>query len=143
MTEQERARRSAEAMWATDQASPGLGMVLEDIGPGMARMAMVVEPRMLNGHGICHGGFIFALADSAFAFACNTHNRLAVAQTNQITYLDPGQQGERLTAEAQEISLTGRTGITDVRITGGDGRLVALFRGQSRQIAGSHFEEDS
>jgi acyl-CoA thioesterase len=104
---------------------------------------LIVAPHHLNGHGICHGGFIFTLADSAFAFACNSHNRIAVAQHNSISYLSPGKGGETLTAEAREVSLTGRSGLTDVTVTGGDGRIVALFRGASRQIAGTHFPEDT
>lgn len=141
MTEEERARRSAKAMWATDAASQWLGLRLIDIGPGRAVMEMTVQAHHLNGHGICHGGFIFTLADSAFAFACNSHNRIAVAQHNSITYLSPGQPGETLRAEAVEVALTGRSGLTDVTVTGGDGRKVALFRGASRQIGGQHFEE--
>ncbi|MHA7887604.1 hydroxyphenylacetyl-CoA thioesterase PaaI [Roseicyclus sp.] len=143
MTEEERARRSAEAMWATDAASQWLGLRLIDIGSGRAVMEMTVQAHHLNGHGICHGGFIFTLADSAFAFACNSHNRIAVAQHNSITYLSPGQPGETLRAEAVEVALTGRSGLTDVTVTGGDGRKVALFRGASRQISGQHFEEDA
>ncbi|WP_284263497.1 hydroxyphenylacetyl-CoA thioesterase PaaI [Roseicyclus amphidinii] len=143
MTEEERARRSAEAMWATDAASQWLGLRLIDVGPGRAVMEMTVQDHHLNGHGICHGGFIFTLADSAFAFACNSHNRIAVAQHNSITYLSPGQPGEILRAEAVEVALTGRSGLTDVTVTGGDGRKVALFRGASRQISGQHFEEDA
>ena len=81
-------------------------------------------------------------ADSAFAFACNSHNRVAVAQHNSISYLSPGRGGEVLTADAREVSLTGRSGLTDVTVTGGDGRIVALFRGASRQIGGSHFPEE-
>jgi acyl-CoA thioesterase len=142
MTEEERARRSAEAMWATDAASKWLGLRLVEVGPGRAVMEMSVEDHHLNGHGICHGGFIFTLADSAFAFACNSHNRIAVAQHNSITYLSPGQKGEVLRAEAVEVSLTGRSGLTDVTVTGGDGRKVALFRGASRQIKGQHFDEE-
>lgn len=142
MTPEERARRSAEAMWAGDAASRWLGMRLEEVGPGYARMTMAVRDDHLNGHGICHGGVIFSLADSAFAFACNSHNRQAVAQHNQISYLSPGRGGETLTAEAREVSLAGRSGLTDVTVTGGDGRMVALFRGASRMIGGTHFEED-
>ena len=137
----ERAERSAAAMWAQDMASRDFGMAIDDIGPGRAVLSMEVAERFLNGHGICHGGVIFTLADSAFAFACNSHNRVAVAQTNQITYLEPVRGGERLVATATEISLRGRTGLTDVTVTGADGRVVALFRGQSRQIGGAHFEE--
>lgn len=142
MTPQTRAERAAEAMWTSDAASKWMGLTLEAIGPGHARMSLTVAPDHLNGHGICHGGVIFTLADSAFAFACNSHNRVAVAQHNSISYLSPGQPGEVLTAEAREISLNGRSGITDVVVTGGDGRQVALFRGASRQIAGTHFDEE-
>ncbi|MBF9029406.1 hydroxyphenylacetyl-CoA thioesterase PaaI [Rhodobacterales bacterium HKCCE3408] len=141
MHDEERARRSAEAMMANDRASPWFGMTLDEVGPGYAKMSLTVRDDHLNGHSICHGGVIFALADSAFAFACNTHNRNAVAQHNQISYLSPGRGGEVLTAEAREISLKGRSGITDVTVTGGDGRVVALFRGASRMIDGTHFDE--
>ncbi|MCR9067968.1 MAG: hydroxyphenylacetyl-CoA thioesterase PaaI [Rhodobacteraceae bacterium] len=137
----ERARRAAEAMWASDAASKWVGLTLAEVGPGFARMTCTVRDDHLNGHGICHGGVIFTLADSAFAFACNSHNRVAVAQHNSITYLSPGQPGEVLTAVAREVALTGRSGVTDVVVTGGDGRQVALFRGASRQIGGTHFEE--
>lgn len=142
MTPEERARRSAEAMWAGDAASKWLGARIDEIGPGRAVLSMEVAAHHLNGHGICHGGFIFTLADSAFAFACNSHNRLVVAQQNAITYLSPGRPGERLTATATETSLTGRSGVYDVVVTGGDGRQVALFRGLSRQISGQHIQED-
>ncbi len=142
MTPQERARRSADAMWQGDAASQGLGMTLEAVGPGVAEMAFTVLPAHLNGHGICHGGFIYALADSAFAFACNSYNRQVVAQQNQITYLSPAREGERLEAYAQEASLTGRSGVYDVTVYGSDGRMVALFRGLSRQISGTHFKEE-
>jgi acyl-CoA thioesterase len=93
MTPQERAARAAEAMWASDAASAWVGLSLDAIGPGTARMSMTVAPHHLNGHGICHGGVIFTLADSAFAFACNSHNRIAVAQHNSISYLSPGRGG--------------------------------------------------
>ena len=94
------ARACADAMWAEDNASQGLGMVLEAVGPGTARMAMQVAPHMTNGHGMCHGGFIFTLADSAFAFACNSHNERAVAAQGAITFLAPAQRGETLRAVA-------------------------------------------
>lgn len=142
MSDQERAERSAGAMWEKDAASKGMGMSLDKISPGQCVMSLVVEDRHLNGHGICHGGFIFTLADSAFAFACNSYNRQCVAQHNFISYLSPGQRGEKLAAAAKEVSLAGRSGIYDVRVTGGDGRLVAEFRGCSRQLAGVHFEEE-
>lgn len=141
MTPEERARRSAEAMWADDRASQGLGMEIAEIGPGRAVLTMALRESMANGHGIAHGGFIFTLADSAFAFACNSYNTLVVAQHNSITYLTPGRVGETLTATATETHRAGRSGTYDVVVTGGDGRPVALFRGHSRQIAGQHFEE--
>jgi acyl-CoA thioesterase len=143
MTPQERAEKSAAAMWAGDAASKHLGISLDAVGPGRAVLSFIVRPEHLNGHGICHGGYIFTLADSAFAFACNSHNRLVVAQQNSITYLSPGRAGERLSAEAVEVNLTGRSGIYDVTVSGGDGRRVALFRGLSRQIEGQHFEEEA
>ena len=141
MTPEDRARRSAEAMWANDRASKWLGMTLDTVGPGTATMSFTVEDHHLNGHDICHGGYIFTLADSAFAFACNSYNQIAVAQENQITFLSPGRKGERLTAVATEAARTGRSGVYDIIVTGGDGRKVALFRGLSRTIKGQHFEE--
>jgi acyl-CoA thioesterase len=143
MTPQDRAERSAKVMFEADRASAGLGMELVSVGPGRATMMMKVRPEMLNGHGICHGGFIFALADSAFAFACNSYNQLVVAQQNQITYLSPGQPDETLTAMAEEVSRSGRSGVYDVKVTGGDGRDVAVFRGLSRAIKGHHFDEEA
>jgi acyl-CoA thioesterase len=141
MTPEERARRSAEAMWAEDRASQGLGMEIAEIGPGRAVLTMPLREDMANGHGIAHGGYIFTLADSAFAFACNSYNHLVVAQHNSISYLTPGRVGERLSATATEAHRAGRSGIYDVIVTGGDGRRVAIFRGHSRQIAGQHFDE--
>lgn len=116
-------------------------MSLDEVGPGRAVISMPVRADMANGHGICHGGFIFTLADSAFAFACNSYNHRVVAQHNSITYLAPGHLGEQLTATAVEVSRAGRSGIYDVTVTGADGRQLALFRGHSRQIKGTHFEE--
>lgn len=143
MTPDDRARKSAEIMFADDRASPGLGMQIDEVGPGHARMSMTVRPDMLNGHGICHGGFIFSLADSAFAFACNSYNQYAVAQQNQITFVSPAKAGERLTATATEAVRQGRSGTYDVTVTGADGRTVALMRGLSRTVKGQHFEEDA
>lgn len=141
ITAQERAERSSAQMWSTDRASQALGMEIVQVSPGSAVMTMRVRDEMLNGHGICHGGYIFTLADSAFAFACNSYNQLVVAQENTITYLSPGQPDELLTATAIEAARTGRSGVYDVTVTGEDGRKVALFRGLSRQIKGQHFEE--
>lgn len=141
MTPQRRAERCAEIMWATDAASQHFGLSLERVGPGSAVMTLVVQPRHLNGHGICHGGVIFSLADSAFAFACNSHNRVTVAQENSITFLEPARVDDILTARAQEAATTGRSGVYDVTVTRTDGSKVALFRGLSRSIKGQHFEE--
>ena len=141
MTPQERAEKSAEAMWATDSASKWLGMSLDAVGPGTATMSFTVQEHHLNGHRICHGGYIFTLADSAFAFACNSYNQVTVAQTNSITFVSPGQPYERLTARATEVSRSGRSGVYDITVTGEDGRTVALFRGQSRTLKGQNFKE--
>ena len=141
LSPEEIAQRSAEAMWARDDASKWLGMSLDAVGPGTATTSFTVEKHHTNGHDICHGGYIFTLADSAFAFACNSHNRIAVAQHNAITYVAPGKLGDRLTAVATEIALYGRSGICDVRVTNQDGKLIAEFRGASRTIEGKHFDE--
>ena len=140
---EEVARRSAEAMWSKDAASKWLGAALDDVGPGTARMSMTVEKHHTNGHDICHGGYIFTLADSAFAFACNSYNRIVVAQHNVITFIAPGKRGDRLTADAREVARYGRSGIYDVRVTDQDGRLIAEFRGASRAIDGKHFEDEA
>lgn len=141
LTPEEIATRSADAMWARDDASKWLGMSLDAVGPGRATLSFTVEKHHTNGHDICHGGYIFTLADSAFAFACNSHNRIAVAQHNTITYVAPGRLGDRLTAEAREIALYGRSGICDVTVRDQAGRLIAEFRGASRVIEGKHFED--
>ena len=143
MTPQERAEKSAEAMWTRDRSSKWRGARLDSVGPGTAVMSFEVEDHHLNGHDICHGGFIFTLADSTFAFACNSYNQATLAQQNSITYVSPGRGGERLTATAVEVSRMGRSGIYDVTVTAPDGRTVALFRGLSRTIKGQNFEEDT
>lgn len=131
------ARAAAEAMWAEDRASSDLGMRLDAVGPGSATLSMAVTERMVNGHGICHGGFIFALADSAMAFASNSHGERAVAQHCAVTFLRPGRLGETLRAEAAELARARRSGIYDVRVTGVEGDVVAEFRGHTRTIGGS------
>lgn len=138
MTPQDIAEASARAMWNDDSASQRLGMTLDHIAPGQATLSMIVTDAMSNGHGNCHGGYIFTLADSAFAFACNSYNQMAVAQHCSITYLIPGRIGDRLTATATEVSRRGRSGIYDIRITNGDGQHVAEFRGHSRTVKGTH-----
>ena len=140
MTPQALAEACAAALWAEDHASIGLGMRLLRVGPGEAEIAMEVAPRMANGHGICHGGFIFALADSAFAFACNSFNRRTVAQSNTITYLRPAQVGQVLTARAARTAEAGRSGIYDVLVTDEAGTAIASFRGLSRVIDGTLVE---
>lgn len=141
MTPDALARACAEAMWAEDRASPGLGMTLDSVGPGRAQLSMRVEARMVNGHGICHGGFVFALADSAFAFACNSHGERAVAQHCAITYLRPARLGERLVADARERARGGRSGLYDITVRTEAGEAVAEFRGQSRLSGGRFFED--
>ena len=111
------ARACADAMWKEDDASKGLGMEIVEIRPGQATLTMTVKPHMVNGQRIAHGGFIFTLADSAFAFACNTHNERTVAAQGNITFIRPGKLGDRLVATAREISRSGRSGIYDVRVT--------------------------
>lgn len=138
MTPQELAEASAKAMWNDDSASQQLGMTLDHIAPGEATLSMTILETMSNGHRNCHGGYIFALADSAFAFACNSYNQLAVAQHCSITYLIPGRIGDRLTATAKEVSRHGRSGIYDIRITNQSGEHVAEFRGHSRLVKGTH-----
>lgn len=134
------ARDSADAMWAGDRASAGLGMRLVDVGPGYATLSLEITEAMTNGHGIAHGGFIFTLADSAFAFACNSRGPKAVAQHGAITFLRPGRLGERLVATAHEVALTGRSGLYDVTVSAGE-ETVAEFRGQSRLVGGSWVAE--
>lgn len=141
MTPQERAEKASAAMFAQDVASREMGMQITAIAPGSATLTMSVATHMINGAGICHGGFIFSLADSAFAFACNSYNRLTVAQQNQITYISPGKVHELLTATATETALSGRSGVYDVTVTGEDGRIVATMRGLSRTIKGQLFPE--
>ena len=130
----ELARRCADMLWMDDTASQGLGMELMDVGPGRARMEMVITEAMANGHGMAHGGFIYTLADSTFAFACNSYGERAVAAQCAITYLRPGKCGDRLTAVAEERTRAGRTGVYDVRVTASDGTILAEFRGHSRVI---------
>lgn len=136
------ARLCAEAMWAEDRASQALGMVIEHVGRGEARLAMTVRADMVNGHGTMHGGFIFTLADSAFAFACNSHDERTVAQHCSITFLQPGSLGDRLTAHAVERCRSGRSGIYDIRVTNADGATIAEFRGHSRSIGGRLIAHD-
>ena len=141
MTPDHLARASAQAMLADDNATKHLGMSLDFVAPGQATLSMTIRPEMTNGHKTCHGGFIFTLADSAFAFACNSYNQIVVAQSNVITFIAPGKLGDRLIAKAKEVARYGRSGIYDVTVTTQDGTLIAEFRGNSRVIKGQHFAE--
>jgi acyl-CoA thioesterase len=123
-------------MWKEDDACRHLGMEVLDIGPGRATLAMTVKPEMVNGQRICHGGMIFTLADSAFAYACNSRNDRAVAAQGNITFIRPGKLGDRLVAAGREVSRSGRSGIYDVRVTAND-VVIAEFRGHSRTIPGT------
>lgn len=128
-------------MWAEDRASQALGMRVEDIGPGRATLAMTVRPDMVNGHDIGHGGLTFTLADSAFAFACNSYNRRTVAAGAEIRFRAPTRAGDELVATAVERSREGRDGTYDVTVTAGE-VVVATFVGRSREIGGAFWGED-
>ncbi|MEH6527861.1 MAG: hydroxyphenylacetyl-CoA thioesterase PaaI [Sneathiella sp.] len=130
------AKTVAETMYRKDTAAQHLGIALKDIGPGRAVMTMRVTGSMLNGHNICHGGFVFTLADTAFAYACNAYNQNAVAQSAQINFLKAVSPDSLLTATAEEQSRTGRTGLYDITVTNEQGIVVALFRGNSHTIKG-------
>lgn len=143
MTPEQRAARVGETMFAVDVASKDtMGMELLACGPGRATMRMAVKPLHLNGHQICHGGFIFTLADSTFAFACNSHNRNAVAAGCSIEFLRPAHAGDVLTCEGVEQTLSGRHGIYDMKVSNQRGEVVAMFRGKSAQIPGHVFPEE-
>ncbi len=140
---QERAQRVGETMFSVDVASKDtMGMELVSVAPGRAVLRMVVKPLHLNGHQICHGGFIFTLADSTFAFACNSHNRNAVAAGCSIEFLKPAHAGDVLTCEGVEQTLQGRHGIYDMKVTNQKGEVVAMFRGKSAVIPGQIFPEE-
>jgi acyl-CoA thioesterase len=130
------AELAGKTMYERDPASRTLGMTLDAIRPGYARMRMRVREDMLNGHGTCHGGYIFTLADSAFAFASNSHNVNMVGAACTIDYLAPGRLGDVLVAEAVEQALAGKTGVYDVVVTDAEGRRIALLRGKSHRVAG-------
>jgi acyl-CoA thioesterase len=127
------AERVGSGMFAEDTASRSLGMRIEAMGPGYARLSMPVRPDMLNGFKICHGGFITTLADSAFAFACNSRNELTLAAGIVVDFLAPAEEGDLLSAEAREVGLAGRTGIYDVTVTNQRGQIVAVLRGRSHR----------
>ncbi|MEZ5658826.1 MAG: hydroxyphenylacetyl-CoA thioesterase PaaI, partial [Burkholderiaceae bacterium] len=134
----ELARRAADAMWAEDHASKALGMEIEEIGPGRAVISMSIRGDMVNGLGVAHGGYVFLLADSTFAFACNSHNQRTVAAGAEIHFLAPSFLGDRLSATGQEVHRAGRSGIYDVTVRNQDGARIAVFRGRSATIKGQH-----
>ena len=137
MSPEQLAARVGEAMFATDRASrETMGMELVACAPGRAVMRMVLDERHLNGHRICHGGFIFTLADSTFAFACNSRNQSTVAAGCSIEFLKPGKLGDVLTCAGVEQVLQGRHGIYDMKVTNQRGEVVAMFRGKSAQVQG-------
>lgn len=142
MTPLDRAERSAQALWAGDQASTWMGFTLQEVSEGRATLTLEVQPHHCNGHKTCHGGVTFALADSAFAFACNSRNQSTVAQHNVISYIAPAFAGDVLTATAKEVSLTGRSGIYDVRVINQNDAVIAEFRGMSRAVRGQLFDEE-
>ena len=123
-------------MFMDDAASRGLGMHIEAIGQGYSRIAMAVRPDMLNGFKICHGGFVTTLADSAFAFACNSYNEVTVAAGIVVDFLAPAHEGDRLVAECHEVARTGRTGVYDIKVTNLQGTPVAVMRGRSHTMKG-------
>jgi acyl-CoA thioesterase len=135
-TPQQTADAAKEAMSANDHACKALGIEFVEVGPSFATLAMVVRKDMTNGHGMAHGGFIFALADTAFAYACNSHGHTTVAAHCSITFIRPAQTGERLVAVAREISHSGRSGIFDIKVSVAE-KTIAEFRGHSRTIGGS------
>jgi acyl-CoA thioesterase len=144
MTPEQRAIQVGQTLFANDVASQEtMGMELLSVEPGRAQMRMVVRPRHLNGHQICHGGFIFTLADSTFAFACNSHNRNTVAAGCSIEFLKPAHAGDVLTCQGVEQMLQGRHGIYDMTVTNQKDEVVAMFRGKSAQIPGQVFSEES
>ena len=132
-------------MWASDRASQGLGMDVVSVEPGKATLTMTVNETMTNGHGTAHGGFIFALADSAFAYACNTFNVRTVASGVDINFIAPAHKGQTLTAHGHARHQGGRSGVYDIEVKNGDDELVAVFRGRSSRIKGHFFAtgEDS
>ncbi|WP_350333763.1 hydroxyphenylacetyl-CoA thioesterase PaaI [Coralliovum pocilloporae] len=136
-TADELAKACAAALWQTDQASQSMGMQLDAVSPGKACVSMLVTDVMVNGHGTCHGGVIFTLADSAFAFACNSYNQRTVAQHCSVTFLTPAYLGDRLVAEATERQRQGRSGIYDIVVRTEKDMTIAEFRGHCRTVKGT------
>lgn len=133
---QQLAERAVQALFARDAASRQLGIRILEVAPGQVRIAMIVRADMVNGHQICHGGLIFTLADSAFAFCCNTHNLRTVAAAAAIDFLAPAREGDELTASARELWRSGRSGLYEITVSNQRGERIALFRGRSHRISG-------
>jgi acyl-CoA thioesterase len=141
LTPDQVAQRCADIMWPDDHAARGLGIEIVDVGAGRATLRMTVRQDMVNGHGICHGGFIFAVADSTFAYACNGYNHRAVAAGVDINFVAPAHLGDILTARGAARHQGGRSGVYDIEVGNQDGRLIAIFRGRSSRIKGHFFDE--
>jgi acyl-CoA thioesterase len=137
------ARATADAMTREDRCSAWLGMRLEEVRPGYARVSMAVGENMVNGHDLCHGGMIFTLADTTFAYACNSHNQRAVAAGCAIEFLAPAHLGDALTAEGVEVAHIGRSGVYDMKVVNQHGQLIALFRGKAATIKGKLVGEEA
>jgi acyl-CoA thioesterase len=140
-TADQRAVQCAARMYAADRASRHLGIDITDVAPGRARATMTVADTMVNGHGLCHGGYLFLLADTAFAFACNTYDQVTVAAAGDVVFVRSARAGQRLVADAVERLRHGRSGIYDVTVTNGDGEVVAEFRGRSRTTGRSILDD--
>jgi acyl-CoA thioesterase len=138
---QQLARACADAMWRGDDAARGLGMEIVEVSPGRATLAMAVRPDMINGHDLCHGGLIFTLADTTFAYACNSENFNTVAAGARIDFLAPGRLGDRLTAVAEQVVQRKRNGVYDVKVYNQQAQCIALFRGNSARIGGALVDE--
>ena len=143
MNETDIARRCRELMYSTDHASQALGITVQVDQQGAAVATLEVRQTMVNGHDICHGGYIFTLADTAFAFACNTYNRITVAAGASIEFIRPGRLGDTLTAVASEVHRGGRTGTYDVEVKNQGNELVAVFRGRSYATRQAFFQSDT
>ena len=137
------AQRCADIMWEDDHAARGLGIAITAVSAGRATLRMTVRQDMVNGHGICHGGFIFTLADTNFAYACNGYNHRAVAAGVDINFITPAHLGDVLTADGGMRHQGGRSGVYDIEVRNQDDRLIALFRGRSSRIKGQFFDEAS
>ncbi len=136
MTPQQVAEATRDAMWKDDRASRSLGMQVVAVGPGSATLTMTVREDMLNGHDICHGGFVTLLADSAFAYACNAYNEVTVASGFDVNLIAVAHHGDALTAVAAEVAKSGRTGVYDITVSNQHGQALAAFRGRSYTIKG-------